>query len=107
MFILRPTKPLDSLSGFKKSCQQVHDILQKANAKYKQCHDQHRVSHQLQVGDKVSLHLYKEHIIGPHQNLCPLRYGPYTITKVMGSNSFEFNTPPFLGLHAIFNVDLL
>jgi hypothetical protein len=26
--------------------QQVHDILQKSNAKYKQCHDQHRVSHQ-------------------------------------------------------------
>jgi hypothetical protein len=26
-------------------CQQVHEILQKANAKYKQCHDQHRVPH--------------------------------------------------------------
>jgi hypothetical protein len=33
--------------------------------------------------------------------------GPYTITKVMGDNSFELNIPPFLGLHPVFNVDLL
>jgi hypothetical protein len=26
-------------------CQQVQHILQKSNDKYKQCHDQHRVSH--------------------------------------------------------------
>jgi hypothetical protein len=25
----------------------------------------------------------------------------------MGSNDFELNTPPFLGLHLVFNVDLL
>jgi hypothetical protein len=25
----------------------------------------------------------------------------------VGSNDFEFNTPPFLGLHRVFNVDLL
>jgi hypothetical protein len=25
----------------------------------------------------------------------------------MGSNVFELNTPPFLGLHPVFNVDLL
>jgi hypothetical protein len=33
--------------------------------------------------------------------------GPYTITKAMGDNSFELNIPPFLGLHPVFNVDLL
>jgi hypothetical protein len=27
--------------------------------------------------------------------------------KVVGSNDFELNTPPFLGLHLVFNVDLL
>jgi hypothetical protein len=37
--------------------QQVHDILQNANAKYKQHHNQHRVPHKFQVGDKVWLHL--------------------------------------------------
>jgi hypothetical protein len=106
MFSLRPTKPPDSLR-IQHIHQQVHEILQKANAKYKQCHDQHRVPHQFQVGDKVWLHLQKEHLTGPHRKLHPLRYGPYTITKVVGSNAFELNTPPFLGLHPVFNVDLL
>jgi hypothetical protein len=59
------------------------------------------------VGDKVWLHLQKERLTGPHQKLRPLRYGPYTITKAMGDNSFELNIPPFLGLHPVFNVDLL
>jgi hypothetical protein len=39
--------------------QQVQDILQKSNAKYKQRHDQHQVPHQFQVGDKVWLHFPK------------------------------------------------
>jgi hypothetical protein len=51
--------------------------------------------------------LQKERLTGPHQKLCPLHYGPYTITKVVGDNAFELNTPPFLGLHPVFNVDLL
>ena len=37
--------------------QQVHDILDRANAKYNQQHDQHRVPHKFQVGDKVCLYL--------------------------------------------------
>jgi hypothetical protein len=88
-------------------CQQVQDILQKSNDKYKQHHDQHRVPHKFQVGDKVWLHLQKECLTGPHQKLHPLRYGLYTITKAMGDNSFALNIPPFLGLHLVFNVDLL
>jgi hypothetical protein len=34
--------------------EQVHDILDRSNAKYKQRHDQHRVPHNFQVGDKVA-----------------------------------------------------
>jgi hypothetical protein len=37
--------------------QQVQDILHNSNDKYKQCHDQHRLPHKFQVGDKVWLHL--------------------------------------------------
>jgi hypothetical protein len=59
------------------------------------------------VGNKVWLHLQKEHLIGAHQNLLPLLYGLYTITKSMGDNYFDFNIPPFLGPHPVFNVDLL
>jgi hypothetical protein len=87
--------------------QQVQDILQKSNAKYKQRHDQHRVPHKFKVSDKVWLHLQKERLTGPHRKLRPLPYGDYTITKVVGDNSFELNIPPFLGLHPVFNVDLL
>jgi hypothetical protein len=87
--------------------QHVHEILQKANAKYKQYHDQHRVPHKFQGGDKVWLHLQKECLTRPHRKLHPLRYGLYTITKAMGDNGFKLNTPPFLGFHPLFNVDLL
>jgi hypothetical protein len=87
--------------------QQVHDILEKANDKYKQRHDQHRVPHTYQVGDKVWLHLQKERLTRPHRKLRPLHYGPYTITKAIEDNAFELSIPPFLGLHPVFNVELL
>jgi hypothetical protein len=87
--------------------QQVHDILDKSNAKYKQRHDQHRVPHNFQVGDKVLLHLQKECLAGPYSKIFPLRYGSYTITKVVGDNAFDLSIPPFLGLHPVFNVDHL
>ncbi|RAZ10960.1 hypothetical protein DK853_52800, partial [Klebsiella oxytoca] len=47
------------------------------------------------------------YIAGPHQKLHLLRYGPYTITNIVGDNAFKFNIPPFLGLHPVFNVDHL
>jgi hypothetical protein len=52
--------------------QQVHDILDRAIAKYKQRHYQHQVLHNFQVGDKVWLHLQKERLTGPHRKLRPL-----------------------------------
>jgi hypothetical protein len=55
----------------------------------------------------VSLHLQKEFITGPHRKIRPLHYGIYTITNVVGDHTFELKTPPFLGLHPVFNVDLL
>jgi hypothetical protein len=52
--------------------QQVHDILDRANAKYKQLHDQHQVPHNFQVGDNVWLHLQKERLDGPYRKIFPL-----------------------------------
>jgi hypothetical protein len=88
-------------------CQQVQYILQKSNNKYKQHNDQHRVPHKFQVGKNFWLHFQKERLTGPHRKLGPLRYGMYTITKDVGDNSFELNIPPFLGMHPVFNMDLL
>jgi hypothetical protein len=59
------------------------------------------------VGNKVWLHFQKECLTRPHQKIHPLLYGSYTITKAVGDNYFELNIPPFLGLHPMFNVDLL
>ena len=53
-------------------CQQVHDILEKSNAKYKQQHDQHWVPYKFRVGDKVCLHLQKEHLTRAYRKLRPL-----------------------------------
>ena len=44
---------------------------------------------------------------GPHRKLHPLHYGPYKIIKKVGENAFELNLPPFLGVHLVFNVELL
>ena len=60
------------------------------------------------MGEKVWLHLYKENLTGPHQKLHRIFYGPYTIYKDVGDNDFELSIfPTFLGLHPMFNVDLL
>jgi hypothetical protein len=60
-----------------------------------------------QVGEKFWFYLQKKLLTGPHRKLFPLCYGPYTITKAMGENYFELNIPSFLGLHSVFNMDLL
>jgi hypothetical protein len=43
---------------------------------------------------------------GTYRKLKPLQYGLYPITKVVGENAFEFNLPPFIGLHLVYNVEL-
>jgi len=59
------------------------------------------------VGDKVWPHLQKERLTRPHRKLRPLFHVPYNITKEVGENAFELSIPPFLGLHPVFNVELL
>jgi hypothetical protein len=104
---LKLTKPPSSLSGSSTSTNRFRISYRSPMTSTNKCHDQHRVPHKFQVGDKVWLHLQKERLTGPHRKLLPLHYGSYTITKAMGDNSFELNIPPFLGLHPVFNVDLL
>jgi hypothetical protein len=56
---------------------------------------------------KIGCICRKNALPDPNRKLFPLCYGLYTITKSMGDNSFELNILPFLGLHQVFNVDLL
>jgi hypothetical protein len=87
--------------------QQVQDILQKSNDKYKKCHDQHWCHISFRWATNFWLQLQKQRLTGPNRKLHTLCYGPHTITKVVGDNDFELKIPPFLGLHPVFNVDLL
>jgi hypothetical protein len=52
-------------------------------------------------------YIYRRSVSSGPIELRPFHYGTYTITKDVGSNDFDINTPPFLGLHPIFNVDIL
>jgi hypothetical protein len=104
---LKLTKPPGSLRGSNTSANRFRISYRSPMTSTSKRHDQHRVPHKFQVGNKVWLHLQKECLTGPHQKLLPLHYGSYTITKVVGDNSFELNIPPFLGLHPMFNVDIL
>ena len=82
-------------------------MFQWANAKAKAQHDKHRIPHSFQIGDHVWLHLKKERFTGPYRKMKPLRYGPYSILKQIGENAFQLDIPACLGLHPVFNVDLL
>ena len=37
----------------------------------------------------------------------PIRYRPYAIIRAIGSNTFELDLPPHLGIHPVLNVDSL
>lgn len=52
--------------------QEVHEIFEQSNKKYKDIHDQPRNPHHFHIGDKVQLHLHKENLQGPNKKLCPL-----------------------------------
>ena len=78
---------------------------QRANAKAKARHDKHRIPHSFQIGDQVWLHLNR--FTGSYRRMKPLRYGPYSILKHIGENDFQLDIPACLGLHLVFNVDLL
>ena len=46
----------------------------------------------------------KEWFEGPcHQ----ASYGPYSIVKAVSDNAFQLNLQPYLGMHPVFNIDLL
>ena len=82
-------------------------MLQRANAKYKARHDKHRIPHSFQIRDKIRLHIKKKRFTGPYRNMKSLWYGPQCILKHIGENAFQLDIPTCLGLHLVFNVDLL
>ena len=82
-------------------------MLQRFNSKAKDQDDKHHIPHSFQIRDHVWLHLNKEHIMGPYRKLKPFQYGPYSILKQIGENAFQLDIRACLGLHSVFNIDLL
>ena len=82
-------------------------MLQRVNAKAKARRYNHHIPHSFQIGDHVWLHLNKERFTGPYRKMEPLWYGPYSILKNIGENVFQLGIPVDLGLHPVFNVNLL
>ena len=82
-------------------------MLQQDNLKAKARHDKHRIPHSFQIGEQVWLHINMERFTGPYKKLKPLRYGLYSVLKLIEENDFQLNIPSCLCLHRVFNVDLL
>lgn len=69
-------------------------------------HNQHRVPHPFKVDNRVCC-INKQEFQKKHQNLKPIQYGPYTVTRAVGSNTFHLDLPTQLGIHNIVNVNQL
>ena len=82
-------------------------MLHLANVKFKDQNDNHHTPHSFQIQDHVWLHINKECFTSPYRMLKPLRYGLDSILRQIGENYFQLNISACLGLHLVFNVDLL
>ena len=86
----------DKALRFIQRIQAVQEQLEKSQAKYKARHDQHRVDHQFQVGDRVWLHITKERMKGEGKKLKPIRYGPFDILEKIGTDAFCLDLPAYI-----------
>jgi hypothetical protein len=107
LFQLKLTKPPGSLRGYSTSSKRFRisykiPMTSTNNAMINiECH----IS--LRWETKFGCTCRKNALQDPIRSFAHSIMGPYTITKAMGDNYFELNIPPFLGLHPVFNVDLL
>jgi hypothetical protein len=107
MFSLRPTKPPDSLSGFNTS----------TNRSMRFCRNPMLSTRSTMIntgttpvsGGRQGLGYIcrKSTLQGPIRSSSHFAMGLTLSPRLVGRNDFELNTPPFLGLHPVFNVDLL
>jgi len=61
----------------------------------------------LKVGDHVWLENKNIHLNRPSKKLDNKRYGPFKISKDIGSGAFELELPEGWMIHNVFNKDLL
>ena len=79
----------------------MQDQLEKSQAKYKMCHDKHRVS------DQVWFYISKYRLKGEGKKLKPIKYGPFKIVENIGNNPFWLYLPPYMSIYSVVNVENL
>jgi hypothetical protein len=87
--------------------QEVHEQLEKLQAKYKEKHDMHRFDHQFEVGDQFWLYISKERFQEAGKNLKPIHYGPFKVLDKIGSNAFQLELPPYMKIYLVVNLKKL
>jgi hypothetical protein len=104
---LKLTKPPGSLSGSSTSANTFKIFYKSLMPSTSNVMINTRCHISFRLETKCGCMCKKNSLKGPFWKLLPLYYGPYTITKAVGDNNFEFNISPFLGLHPVFNLDLI
>ena len=96
------------LSGLQRSWEQATKAMEEAQKNMKKQFDKKRRNSQgLKVGDHVWLENKNIHSNRPSKKLDNKRYGPFKISKDIGSGAFELELPEGWMIHNVFNEDLL
>jgi len=91
-----------------KSWEQATNAMEEAQKNMKKQFDKKRRNPQeLKVGNNVWLENKNIHLNQPSKKLDNKRYGPFRISKDIGSGAFELELPEGWMIHNIFNEDLL
>ena len=98
----------DFLSGLQRSWEQTTKTMEEAQKNMKRQFNKKRRNPQgLKVRDHVWLKNKNIHSNQPSKKLDNKRYGPFKISKDIGSGAFELELPEGWMIHNIFNEDLL
>jgi len=98
----------DFLIRLQKSWEQTTKAMEEAQKNMKKQFDKKRRNPQgLKLGDNVWLENKNIHLNWPSKKLDNKRYGPFKISKDIGSGAFELELPEGWIIHNVFNEDLL
>ena len=98
----------DFLSGLQRSWEQATKAMKEVQKNMKKQFDKKRRNPQgLKAGDHVWLENKNIHLNRPSKKLDNKRYGPFKISKDIGSGAFKLELPEGWMIHNVFNEDLL
>ena len=100
-------KVAKSIEQIQEIHQEIHEQLEKIQAKYKVRHDKLQMEHSFQVGDQVRLYISKDRMQGKGKKLKPIRYGPFNILEKIGENDFRLDLSTYMHIYSVVNANSL